>query len=145
MPGGSDGASYSPEALVATVRVRPVSALTSVTDAPGMAAPLASCTEPRIVPLTAWANSPPGSRTSSTHAVGRKCRSDLKRFPPPPGVISQNFAVVGGLLSILIVREQDLSACARFGGFAHRRRLWLRPSRYSPLSIFSIASVNRPE
>ena len=42
MPGGREGTLYSPAESVTTERVRPVSELTMVTEAPGTAAPLES-------------------------------------------------------------------------------------------------------
>ncbi len=53
---------YSPFASDARVRVKPVSAWTSETLAPGTPAPVGSLTSPRIVPLTDWAKAHEGAR-----------------------------------------------------------------------------------
>ena len=66
VPVGSSGAVNSPDGSVTTVRLRPVSVFTSVTVAPGIAAPDVSRTVPRIVPLTAWAASGRGASQGRT-------------------------------------------------------------------------------
>src|SRR4030095_14467201 len=62
LPVGSDGAAYSPELSVVTVRVNPVPVCVSVTVAPGTMEPVEATTLPRTVPVTAWARAAEGTR-----------------------------------------------------------------------------------
>src|SRR5215510_6316617 len=55
VPGGNDGATYSPSESLTTTRAMPVCVLVRVILTPATAAPLPSLTDPRIVPLTACA------------------------------------------------------------------------------------------
>src|SRR5262249_40511229 len=61
-PGGSDGPKYSPFSSVTMVRSNPVAVCVSVTEAPGISAPVGSQTVPKIVPPTAWPNAGCGNK-----------------------------------------------------------------------------------
>jgi hypothetical protein len=69
VPGGREGMSYSPAEFVVTTRVKPVSLFTIVTEAPGTAAPVVSCTDPRIVPLIDCALSEYGTSVTNAKSV----------------------------------------------------------------------------
>src|SRR5207248_2534459 len=68
VPGGREGISYSPAEFVVAARDKLVSLFTIVTDAPGTAAPVASCTDPSIVPLVDCAHNEYETRAKATRA-----------------------------------------------------------------------------